>query len=55
MALSFKERLADAGRQIDPQREAKRAEIKALEARAKAAGKAKDEEQKKLLALEART
>jgi hypothetical protein len=54
MARSFKDRLADAQKQVDLQREAKRAEIRALEARTKSAGKAKDEETKRQLAQEAK-
>jgi hypothetical protein len=47
MAKSFKDRTFETLRQIDLQREAKRAEIKALEAREKGAGKAKDAALKK--------
>jgi len=54
MAALFKGRLADAVKQIDLQREAKRAEIKALDARAKAAGKIKDEAEKARLGKEAK-
>ncbi|RPJ03249.1 MAG: hypothetical protein EHM31_01410 [Candidatus Aminicenantes bacterium] len=52
MAQYFKDRLADARKQVDQQRETKRAEIKALESRVKSAGQAKDESAKKALAAE---
>jgi hypothetical protein len=55
MAATFKGRLSDASKQIDLQRAAKRAEIKALEARAKAAGKTKDDAEKTQLTLQVRT
>jgi len=48
-AQSYKDRSAAIKRQIDLHREAKRAEIKALEARAEAAGKVKDQATKKKL------
>jgi hypothetical protein len=48
-AESFKTRAAAIQKQIDLQREAKKAEIKALEARAKSAGKVKDDATKKKL------
>jgi len=54
MAKSFKARLADAQDEIGLQRETKRAEIKTLEARVKAAGKEKNEDLKKALAAELR-
>ncbi len=49
MAGRYKARLADARGHVDLQREAKRAEIKALEARAKSAAKSQDEALKKQL------
>jgi hypothetical protein len=52
MAELFRGRLADARTQVDLQREAKKSEIKALEARVKGAGKAKDELSKKALSAE---
>jgi len=52
MAQYFKDRLTDARKQVDLQRETKRAEIKALEARVKSAGKAKDGAAKKALEAE---
>jgi len=52
MAQYFKDRLVDARNQVDLQRETKRAEIKALEARVKSAGQAKDEAAKKALGAE---
>jgi DNA repair exonuclease SbcCD ATPase subunit len=55
MANLFKTRLADAQKQVDLQREAKRAEIKALEARAKGAGKAKADVEKAQYNQEIRT
>ncbi len=55
MAQYFKGRLADARIQVDLQRETKRAEIKALEARVKSAGQVKDEASKKALAAEVKT
>jgi len=54
MAAFYRGRLADASKQIDLQREAKRAEIKALDARAKAAGKTKDDAEKTRLSQEAK-
>ena len=54
MAGFFKGRLGDPSKQIDLHREAKRAEIKALDARAKAAGKTKDDAEKVRLSQEAR-
>jgi DNA repair exonuclease SbcCD ATPase subunit len=46
---SYKDRAAEIQKQIDLQREAKKAEIQALEARVKAADKVKDKELKKKL------
>ncbi|RPI97932.1 MAG: hypothetical protein EHM31_12690 [Candidatus Aminicenantes bacterium] len=52
MSKYFRDRLAESRKQVDLQRETKRAEIKALEARVKSAGRAKDEASKKALAAE---
>ncbi len=52
MSKHFRERLAEARARVGLQRETKRAEIKALEARVKSAGQAKDAASKKALAAE---
>jgi len=52
MSKYFRDRLAEPRKQADLQRETKKAEIKALEARVKSAGQAKDEASKKALAAE---
>ena len=54
MAGRYRARLSDARDRVDLQREAKRAEIKALEARAKSAAKSQDEVLKKQLDQELR-